>query len=152
LKKQQKTYILLIAVLGIWGAIGYQIYVRMNPPAPKIGSLPAQSSFQRQSIKTQSFYQLQEPYRDPFLGKFPKKKATVQGKKRVFENKPTIPFPNVIYNGMIEGNSTSYILTVNGKQEILEKGATHQNVKLISATKEEAIVQFQKERKTIVKQ
>ena len=86
MKKQQKTYILLIAVLGIWGAIGYQMYIRMNPPAAEIASLPVQSSFQRQSITTQSFYELKEAYRDPFLGKFPSKKTTVQRKKRVIEN------------------------------------------------------------------
>ncbi|PQJ80289.1 hypothetical protein [Polaribacter porphyrae] len=153
MKKQQKTYILLIAVLFIWGAIGYQIYSRLNPPTPELNLTQVQSTFQKQKVVTQTHYEIKEEYRDPFLGKFPKKKKIIKRKKVNPKSKVIIPFPNVVYNGLVEGNKTkSYILTVNRKQEILKKGETHQGVKLISATKNEAVVQFQKQRKTIVKQ
>jgi hypothetical protein len=151
-KKQQKTYVLLIAVLGIWGAIGYQIYNRMNPSVPKTEVLQAQNTFQKIPIITTSFYEIHEIYRDPFLGHFPKKKRTVV-KKKPKQEQSKIPFPEVIYNGLIQGGSaTTYILTINGRQEILKKGETFQKVKLIKANKEEAVVRFLKETKTILKQ
>lgn len=152
MKKQQKTYLLLTAVIVIWGLIGYQIYNRLNPSTPELETLAIENKFQRQEISEQSFYKLKEMYRDPFLGKFPKKKSTIR-KINQQKTKSTIPFPSVVYNGVIEGNnSKSYILTVKGKQQIIKKGEMFQGVKLIKATKEEATVKFQNETKTIVKQ
>lgn len=149
--KQQKTYGLLIVVLVIWGMIGYQIYTRLNPSAPEIEMSQIQTRFQKQEAVEQSFYKLNDEYRDPFLGGFPKKK-TVR-KKTVFSKKSTTPFPNVQYNGIIEGNrSKSYILTVNGKQEIVKKGQVFQGVKLLRASRTEVQVKFEGEIKKIVKQ
>ncbi len=150
MNKQQKTYLLLIAVLVIWSMIGYQIYFRLNPSTPEFETGSIQKKFQRQQAIEQSFYDLTPVYRDPFLGGFPKKK--IVRKKTVVSKKSTIPFPNVQYNGMIRGNSRkSYILTVNGKQEIIKLGEVFQGVKLLRATKSEVRVKFEKETKTIVK-
>ncbi|WP_405567968.1 hypothetical protein [Polaribacter sp. Asnod6-C07] len=152
MKKKQKTYILLLAVLGIWGTIGYQIYNRMNPSVPELKVLLAQNSFQKIPSVTSSMYELQAEYRDPFLGSFPKKKnILVKNKTKQEQSKKT--FPEVIYNGLIQGErKTSYILTINGSQEFLKKGETFQKVKLIKANKEEAVVRFLNETKIILKQ
>lgn len=149
--KQQKTYGLLIAVLVIWGMIGYQIYTRLNPSVPEIEMSQIKTRFQKQEVVEQSFYELSPEYRDPFLGVFPKKK--IVQKKRVVSKKSTSPFPNVQYNGIIEGNrSKSYILTVNGKQEIVKKGQFFQGVKLLRASKTEVQVKFEGEIKKIARQ
>ena len=145
--KQTKTYTLLIAVLGIWGTIGYQIYQRMNPNVPQIKELKVQNTFQKIPIAETSVYKLREEYRDPFLGGYPKKKITVVNKTS------KTPFPNVSYNGTIQiGKRNSYILTINGKQDILKKGDIFEKVKLIKADKEKAVVRFLRETKTILKQ
>lgn len=150
MKKQHKTYILLIAVIGIWGAIGYQIYKRMNPSIPELANIEVQNTFQKIPETKTEFYQLQKDYRDPFLGGYPKKKRT---KTKPKPEKPAIPFPRVVYNGIIQGGKkTTYILTINGQQEILKKGDVFQKVKLIKADKEKAVVRFLKETKTILKQ
>lgn len=153
LKKQQKTYLLLGAVLIIWGTIGYQIYSRLNPSNTEFEIEPIATNFQKQKITNPILYQLKNEYRDPFLGNFPKKKRiTTKRKKNI---KPTLknPFPRVVYNGIIQvDGSTSFILTINNKQEIVKTGDTFQKVKLIKANKQEAVVEFEKERKTIVKQ
>ena len=151
MNKQKKTYILLAIVLVIWGLIGYQIYKRFNPTKPKLKTIKMQSSFIRKKNVENSFYELQTTYRDPFLGKFPVKKKVV--KKRIEKPKKAVRFPKIIYNGMIEGSeSPSFILTVKGKQEILKKGEIIQEVKLITANSEEAIVSYQGIKKTILKQ
>lgn len=152
MKKQQKTYILLIAVLGIWGTIGYQIYSRMNPDTPEIELVQAQNTFQKIPTIATSVYEVQAAYRDPFLGNYKKKERPIV-KKKTKKEQSKIPFPKVIYNGIIQGGSTTtYILTINGKQEIFKKGETFQKVKLIKANKKEAVVRFLKETKIILKQ
>ncbi|PQJ76532.1 hypothetical protein BTO16_11545 [Polaribacter glomeratus] len=124
----------------------------MNPPIPKLETLTIENKFQKQELSEQSFYELTKEYRDPFLGGFPKKKRVTK-KKAPQKIEPTITFPNVVYNGVIGGSQTkSYILTVNGKQEILNKGETLQGVKLVKANSEEIVVTFEKVTKTITKQ
>ncbi|QTE21145.1 hypothetical protein [Polaribacter cellanae] len=146
--KQQKTYGLLIAVLIIWGIIGYQIYKRFNPEVIELSKTKVSSNFKRAKIQKNAFYEIQESYRDPFLGKFPQKKRVI--KKRIVKPTVTIPFPNVVYNGIVEGGKEkSYILTVNGIQEILKKGEKVQNVVLLRANSKEAIVKFNGVRKTV---
>lgn len=148
MKKQQKTYVLLFAVLVIWGLIGYQIYTRMNPPVPKIESTKISNGFVREINVDQSFYELKATYRDPFLGKYPAKKSI---KKTITKPKKNIPYPRVIYNGMIEGSSSkTFILTVNNQQEILKLGESIQKVKLLKADSKEAIVVFEGNKKTIL--
>lgn len=152
MKKQQKTYLLLVAVIAIWGMIGFQIYQRLNPSIVPIESLKIETNFQRQKVSETNYYDLKESYRDPFLADYPQKKTIIKKSlpKKIL---PTIPFPTIQYIGIIESNNTqSYILTINGKQEILKKGEVIQGIKLIKANQEEATVQFQKETKTIIKQ
>jgi hypothetical protein len=150
MNKQQKTYGLLIAVLVIWGVIGYRIYIRLNPSTPELEVFTVQSTFKKQRTVETSFYEVNAEYRDPFLGKFPKKKVTT---KKTVKPKQTIPFPNVIYNGVIQGNtSKTYILTINGKQELVKLGQELESVKLLSANKRQAVVKFQGVKKTIVLQ
>lgn len=142
MNKQQKTYGLLIAVFVIWGIIGYQIYIRLNPPILELKASEVNSSFVRQQINETSFYEVQANYRDPFLGKLPEKKKVIQ--KSFVEPKMILPFPSVIYNGIIEGNnSKAYILTINGKQEIVIIGQEIQKIKLIKADSKQAIVKFE---------
>ena len=78
MKKQHKTYLLLGAVLAIWGLIGHQIYSRLNPSIPELETYQGSSSFQKEKVTETSFYEIQKQYRDPFLGKFPTKKKKNQ--------------------------------------------------------------------------
>ena len=90
MNKQQKTYGLLIAVLVIWGLIGHQIYTRLNPSPPELKTFTAQSTFKKQQANENSFYEVKTEYRDPFLGKFPKKKETI--------NSSLFPLLSLIYD------------------------------------------------------
>ncbi len=150
MNKQQKTYGLLIAVLVIWGLIGYQIYIRLNPSTPELAAFTVQSTFKKQQVVETSFYEVKAEYRDPFLGGFPKKKVR---KKRIVKPKEIVRFPRIIYNGVIQGNtSKSYILTINNSQELVKLGQEVQGVKLVTANTKEAIVKFKGVKKTILLQ
>jgi hypothetical protein len=150
MNKQQKTYGLLLAVLLIWGIIGYQIYKRLNPASPELSTTALNTDFERQQAVATSFYEVHPEYRDPFLGKYPQKKRHKAVKKKIVLPKITAPFPNVMYNGVIEGNESQlYILTINGRQEIVKLGQEIQKIKLISADTKQAIVKFEGVRKTV---
>jgi Tfp pilus assembly protein PilP len=146
LNKQQKTYILLIAVVAIWGVIVYTFYSYRTPK--EITRLD-KKIYKREKVNT--YNQSKEKltittYKDPFLGKLkvkPKKKAI---KKPI----TTIPFPNVSYNGALKGNNTSqYLISVNNEQEILKIGAIFKQVKLVKATNNEIIVEYKNTQKII---
>lgn len=149
MKKQQKTVWLVTAVLIIWGLIGYTFYKRMYPTVPETKRNEISKTSFKKIQQPTSFYEVKGDYRDPFLGKYPQKKKVV--KRKIIEKKIEIQFPNIIYNGMVEGNkTTSYILTITGQQEILKLGGVFQEVTLLKANSKEAIVLFQGVKKTIL--
>lgn len=143
LKKQQKTAILLVGVIIVWGLIGYTIYKRFNPPDP-VNKVPMiNGTFFKGLDTTIVFYEVSAGYRDPFLGRYPQKKKEVRSKQKNSPPKIEVVFPNVVYNGIISGNNTtSFIFTINGQQEILKIGETFAEVKLIKANAQEARVLF----------
>jgi len=147
MKKQQKTVWLLTAVVIIWGLIGYTLYKRRYPSVPETKRLVVSKSTFKKINESKSFYKVNGEYRDPFLGKYPQNKKVIKIKPKKIE----VRFPNIIYNGMIEGKKTaSYILTINGQQEILKLGEIFQEVTLIKANYEEATVLFQGLKKTFL--
>lgn len=146
--KQQKTVGLLVAVLIVWGAIGYQIFMRLQPNADTT-AIEIQRTFTPQKYTEKEFYTIKEPYRDPFLGKFPATKV-IRTKK---VKKLTVVFPSIVYNGIISGNtSQSYILTINGRQELFKLKETLNEVTLLKATVEEVMISYKGNKKTILLQ
>ncbi len=147
MNKQQKTYILLGAVLIIWGIIGYQFLGNFSPNTAEVVKTSS-LEFIPKKITHQKGYTVLANYRDPFLGKIPavKKKSTKRKKKAP---KIKTNFPNIIYNGVFEGSSKSFLLTINREQEIMVIGQTFKKVTLKSADKIKIKVLFNSEIKTI---
>lgn len=151
MKKQHKTYLLLIAVLVIWGMIGYQIYTRLNPPIPELEDIEIETSFKRKKVAEPVFYEISEPYRDPFLGGIPQKKI-VTAPKKVIQKISNVMFPPIKYHGELKGaNGKSYIISVYNNQEIFKIGTTIQQITLLKATENEVVLKFEKETKTFQK-
>ena len=146
--KQQKIVGLLVAVLIVWGAIGYQIFMSLHPNSG-ITAIEVKSTFTPQKYTEKEFYTIKEPYRDPFLGKFPSTKVIRINKAK----KLTVVFPSIVYNGIISGNSSqSYILTINGRQEVFKLKDTLNEVTLLKATVEEVMISYKGNKKTILLQ
>jgi hypothetical protein len=141
MSKQQKTYLLLAGVLVVWGVIGYQIFSQLKPTG-NISPIKSENfKYVPKSKIEQEKYFVKANYRDPFLGKlYATKKTKV---KKITTQKEIIPFPSVIYNGIIEGGQKkSYIITVNGKQEILKINQTFESITLLQANSKEAKIKF----------
>ena len=65
LNKKSKTYLLILAVLSIWGTIGYKFFSTYNPVVPVLDKQNTVMAFQPQTIKTDTFT-IQQLQRDPF--------------------------------------------------------------------------------------
>lgn len=144
--KQQKTYILLVLVIGIWGLIGYNVYKNLNPEEPKsITNFTKTKTFNLDTKLKDTI--VISNYRDPFLGNIINSKKNLKT-----STKPQQPvnFPLIIYNGIINGNrNTSYIISVQNQQEVVKIGQTFMDVKLLSANSKEITIEYKKARKTI---
>ena len=148
--KQQKTYALLVAVLIIWGLIGYQIFNQLNPKE-ELSTTFVTQKYQPKALKKVVAYELQNNYRDPFLGKLPNStKAIVQkkAKKERKKNTKKKKFPRVVYNGIVEGASQLFVITINDNQENFTINQTINDVTLIEGNEAEITLSFDDEVKT----
>lgn len=150
MEKKKKTYLLLTAVLLVWGIIGYKIYKQFKPEPVQEVKESQLISFKTERPKNQFTYTLHKDYRDPFLGNFPIKKRQKTAKKRMsktIKSKPKkISFPRIIYNGLITPKKITshsvFMIAINGKNELFKVGQTNTEVKLLYGTEKEVQVQY----------
>ncbi|WP_340074221.1 hypothetical protein [Leptobacterium sp. I13] len=149
MKNRRNTYILLVLVLGIWGAIAYQVISEISPsdipkPTPVLAT-----SFYPLSVKEKDTFSIHTYSRDPFFGAF---KTPAKPKKSLSKPKKAIVWPLVTYKGMISDTNASeniYFLQINNQQYMLKTGKEINGVRLIRADKTTATVRYQNEQKTI---
>ncbi|MFV0249062.1 MAG: hypothetical protein ACK5H1_08925 [Tenacibaculum sp.] len=142
MKKQQKTYILIFALVLVWGLVGYKMYRGLKPTAKKNLDSISEKKISLKNYTKSEVYKIKANYRDPFLGKLLVQKIN-HPKPKAQKAAKAIVFPPVIYNGMVARENTKlYTLTVNGRQEVLKIGESLNGVKLIKANKEKATVRF----------
>lgn len=146
MNKKQKTYLLLLAVLVVWGAVGFQIYSYSNPEIP-VSEMPIARKFVPKPIETTEGYSIQPDYRDPFLGKL-YKKPTTKPKRKKIKAKPPVVFPAISYNGVIKaGKKYTYLITINGSQEIFKAKQVSKGVELLRGNDQEVTLKYQGETK-----
>lgn len=149
MKKQYKTYILIIAVLIVWGIIGVQIFSYLNPKEEEeLPSLVSEQKSFRKETKIRESYKVKTHQRDPFLGKIIIKPITIKKTKK----KPVEPvvFPSIIYHGIIEsGKNKSFIISVNGVQNVLKVGQTMQEIRLLSGDKKQINIRYKGNTKVV---
>ncbi|ALM08809.1 hypothetical protein SB49_14145 [Sediminicola sp. YIK13] len=121
MKKNTKTYLLLVIVLGIWGTIGYRIFSSMNPDQQENITIPLQQ-FKPKDILVRDTFSISENYRDPFLGTLvtPKKEASSNRNLKPVNETP--PQKDVRYTGLITDGKTNkkiFFVTINGQQYLM---------------------------------
>jgi hypothetical protein len=154
MKNKKNIYILVPAVLIIWGIIGYKILSAINPDEEEIVTNNTISQFVPKEIKEVEKFTIQANYRDPFLGKLYTKNITKKPKNNLKKDtKPPVVFPHVTYNGMIApkepNRPTLFLITINGKQQFMSFGKQIEDVKLLKGNDKEIIVSFKSLKKTI---
>jgi|SRR5690606_22072371 len=152
MKNKTKTYLLLVAVLAIWGFIGFKIVSSLNPEPPKVNVAETMASFAPNINTSQEKFSIQLPERDPFLGKMYIKKTDVKPKPVVY--KQPMEWLPITYHGLISKPDTKdkiCIVSINGYQRIMKVGQNIEGVKLLKATTNEINVSYKGLKKTINK-
>lgn len=139
MKKQNKTYILLAVVLGIWGLIGFKFFAATNPSSPEIAEISSDQIFVPKQIKARETFAIVANYRDPFLGtvQAPKKKVKKRPKVAV-KKKKIVPTKSIQYSGFITDSNSKqkiFFVSVDGQQQMMSINDTFQEVKLVRGTK-----------------
>ena len=143
MKNKRNTYILLSAVLILWGIIGYRVFASFKPPKENNNGLLKTEKFHSKEITAKETYIIQANYRDPFLGtiKKRKKKTSVVPKSK----KEKIIFPNVEYKGVFSSNvkkNTVYLIKINNKKEMFKIKEVHQDVRLLQGDTENITLKY----------
>ena len=152
LKTNNKTYLLLVAVLGIWGTIGYKIINGLSDDdveykTEEIGAF-VKPDF-NQKIDSFSIASVEK---DPFLGTIrtsKRKSVKSAGIKKQNNPKPAIA---ITYQGQVKQQGTSksiFILTINNKQHLVKQGQTVDGVKIISGNAKDVVVRYDGKTQTI---
>ncbi len=147
MKKSARTYLLLGAVLVIWGVLGFRIVKTVNPPDPETTQAPAKDRFQPMKIMERDTFSIAANYRDPFLGTIPKSKkpSSAKATKGKQEIKPKLPEKNITYSGFVNekgSNQKIFFITVDGQQLMLSKNQQQEGVKLVSGNDENIRVRY----------
>ena len=148
MKKEHKIYILVIIVITVWGIIGVQVFNHFTPKEIELPTVNKQIIFNKREFNKRENYTVKEHTRDPFLGKSLDAPRKQTKRKKVVA---PISFPSIIYNGMIQsGKNQSYVISINGNQNIQKIGQTINSVKLLSGNKKEIKVSYKGNSKTVI--
>ncbi|MEO1012829.1 MAG: hypothetical protein AAFX53_16130 [Bacteroidota bacterium] len=151
MKKNQKTYVLLAIVLGVWGLIGFKLLKAANPEPVETAPLMTKERFVPETIQKRDTFTILANYRDPFLGtvstpKIPKRKTTAQPQKK------KAPEKQISYTGFVANGSSDpdiFFVTIEGQEQMMTVNAVASEVKLIHGTKQMIKVRYDGMSKTI---
>ncbi|MEM9143560.1 MAG: hypothetical protein AAGA86_11275 [Bacteroidota bacterium] len=150
MKKNQKTYVLLAAVLGIWGLIGFKLVKAANPEPADGPDMNARETFVPKPLKEKDTFSILANYRDPFLG-------TISGPKPKRKTRPKpiqkkAPPKQIRYTGFVANEEASpevFFVTIEGKQHMMTLNAVSDSVKLIQGSKQQVKVRCRGTTRTI---
>ncbi|WP_411032224.1 hypothetical protein [Spongiimicrobium sp. 3-5] len=151
MKKNKKTYLLLAAVLIIWGIIGFKVVNAINPSAKNDFNTGLTTKFEPKTMKAKDTFSILADYRDPFLGTLPKSRSANKKAPKT-PKKAAIPEIPISYTGFITEKGSGkkiFFLTINGNQQMMTRGETVQGVKLVRGTKGSVQVQHNGRTRTI---
>ena len=150
MKNKHKTYVLIAAVLVIWGVIAYKISSGLHQnESPLIDTVKNQPFVPRSPIEMDTF-SIQNIDRDPFLGTF--SKPPKKTKKPVFVPPQPKSLKQIRYSGIVQkthGKTPVFVVTINNRQYVLKKGQTVDSVTLVSGNANKIVVRYNRQLRTI---
>jgi len=148
--------LLLVAVLGLWGTIGYQVISALDPKESAIVAENISVDFSPEKTKVDTF-SITQTERDPFLGKLTRNTAKTKKAQNRNARKPDLenPWPQIQYQGMVKKQGAAseiFIVTINQQQYLLKRNQELESIKLLKGNSKEILVRFNKETKTFTVQ
>lgn len=156
MNKKAKTYILLVFVLAVWGAIGYKVITGLSLESPEILTNNLELAFTPKNIEKPDIFSVEATVRDPFLGTLTRKNAKKTSVRSTLKSQPQITnAPQISYQGLVKNQSSSqqvFVVSINGNQHLLKRGQTVDNVKLVRGNSKEITVRLGNKQQTIALQ
>lgn len=158
-KNKKLTYLLICAVAGVWGVVGYRVFFSGGEDDYQFNPQPVVNKHEPydQYVVQSDTFKLALNYRDPFLGiTVPEPKVIpVSADPGNFVPppvKPMIDWAAIKYSGYITNPVTKKvvsILVVNGQERMLGEGELFQGVRLIKNSKDSILISWQGKQKYI---
>ncbi len=149
MNKKNRTSILLIVVIIIYGAIAMRFFLMSNGDTHLTNNPNDTTPFKPLNYDVQQAFEIINDYRDPFLGTRSKPtKKTV--KPRNINKSKTKNFPPIHYLGLISdpGSSNKILsLSVKGKEYIARIGDEIEGVLVQSGNDHQLTVSFEGQKK-----
>ena len=148
MKNKTKTYILLIAVLGLWGTIAYKILTSLNPKLPEIQERELAVNFNPKGNTSIDTFSVKLMDRDPFLGTLSSKSKP---KVQITKKKPLSPWIPISYQGVIKSQNPKeqvFVLSINGKGQLLKKGQQIDSITLLRGNSKAVVLRYKNQQKS----
>lgn len=156
MKNKKLLYILIPAVIGVWGAIIYKVVVGMGGNEDNSIQKIEMAEIHSTEVFNDTF-SINPTYRDPFSGKQVKKIVFSSGQqtvKKVVAQPVIANWPSITYGGIVKNqksNKQLVLVSINGQSTMLKIGESYSNVELLKVFKDSIEVKFGKEKKFIKK-
>jgi cytoskeletal protein RodZ len=156
MKSKTSLWILIPAVLGIWGAIGWNVYFAMNGDEDNATVKTIASSQQTENKVAPDTFELLLDYPDPFTNEAPRQKSIVPIKHNTnnHQHTATAPavkeeaqWPTIIYSGLVKQPATGKMLgflSVNGESYFVMEGDEVGGVRVEKITQVSVRVEWNK--------
>jgi hypothetical protein len=146
--------LLLVAVIGVWGVVGYKIIIGLSPEdITAVQQDNYEMTFIPKAKVEVDTFSIQILDRDPFLGTLIRKKNNISNNSNVLANKIALDsLPRISYNGMVKNQNASnqvFVINIDNNQYLLKKGQMAESVKLIVGNNQEIIVRVNNKNYTI---
>lgn len=151
LKNKASLYLLFPMVIIIWGIVIFRVLgafgdevVVLPPTSEKVGE-------EIKRIKKDTFSLLPID-QDPFLGHDYKKPVPIRAKS-IIAAEP-VEWPEISYLGLVSDagqSSEIHILQINGRQLLVEKGGTADEIKVLNSRSGEVTLLYRGNRRTFPK-
>ena len=169
MKWNKKTYLLVFAVLGVWGTVIYKLIVGSGGDDAQLPTVTQMNVTPEVESSLPDTFHIVAKYRDPFLGKTtarkskranqvaattPKNPTVRKAEPKPVEPAPALPWPEVNYNGMVVNSADSAVValvSIGQSDALLELGGTFNEIELVAIHADSIRVSFQGESRTITK-
>ncbi|HEX8269333.1 MAG TPA: hypothetical protein VF581_05535 [Flavobacterium sp.] len=152
MKNKRSIYILLPAVLLIWGSVLYQFFSLSDGGSTQLQISNDFDDEPHAELKKDTF-SINVNYRDPFLGTIPKSYVPPAKPRKVVKDKAeSLLWPTIIYKGTVSDNkekSQVFLLIINGRTCLMKKGSVEDDVLLKRGDRRQVEVIYQKTLATI---
>ncbi|WP_321515383.1 hypothetical protein [Marinifilum fragile] len=151
MKGKRGLYILLPAVIVLWGYIGYKIYTQIITPVQEIAE-PQFKSIDFRSKSEKEVFDLDLKYSDPFLKQVAGSKEKKEKNEASKSKKRTWMWPQIVYKGCIENHKkTVGLLRFDNREYLVQKGMLVKEFQVKSVSKDSLVMEREGERRRFSK-